>query len=122
MLPHERSLVERLKDEPFALVGVNSDPDFEELKKKRVFDDAGISWRSFTDFRLDRETGKLLRISQDWKVSSWPTLFLIDAQGKFRRMWRGAPENGVLDREIDALVAETRPARGDGGKSQERSR
>jgi hypothetical protein len=27
MIPHERSLVERLKDKPFALLGVNSDVD-----------------------------------------------------------------------------------------------
>lgn len=26
MLPHEKELVERLKDQPFALLGVNSDP------------------------------------------------------------------------------------------------
>ena len=26
MYPHERSLVERLKDKPFVLLGINSDP------------------------------------------------------------------------------------------------
>ena len=33
MYPHERSLVKRLADKPFALVGVNSDGNKEELKK-----------------------------------------------------------------------------------------
>ena len=32
MYPHERSLVKKLADKPFALVGVNSDPDLEKLK------------------------------------------------------------------------------------------
>jgi hypothetical protein len=29
MYPHERSLVKRLADEPFAIIGVNSDKDHE---------------------------------------------------------------------------------------------
>ena len=33
MYPHERSLVKKLADKPFALVGVNSDDDLDELKK-----------------------------------------------------------------------------------------
>jgi hypothetical protein len=32
MYPHERSLVKRLEGKPFALIGVNSDRDREELK------------------------------------------------------------------------------------------
>ena len=31
MYPHERSLVKRLENEPFALIGVNSDTDLERL-------------------------------------------------------------------------------------------
>ena len=34
MYPHERSLVKRLANEPFALIGVNSDKDLEKLQKK----------------------------------------------------------------------------------------
>ena len=36
MYPHERSLVKRLKDKPFALIGVNSDADLDELREVRV--------------------------------------------------------------------------------------
>jgi len=32
MYPHERSLVEKYRDEPFAILGVNSDEDLDELK------------------------------------------------------------------------------------------
>ncbi len=33
MYPHERSLVKRLEDKPFVLIGVNSDSDRAELKE-----------------------------------------------------------------------------------------
>ena len=34
MYPHERSLVEKLADKPFVIVGVNSDKDRERLEKR----------------------------------------------------------------------------------------
>ena len=34
MYPHERSLVKRLKDKPFALIGVNSDANKETLRPR----------------------------------------------------------------------------------------
>ena len=45
MYPHERSLVKRLEGKPFALIGVNSDADREELKQ--VLQQERITWRSF---------------------------------------------------------------------------
>ena len=45
MYPHERSLVKKLKDKPFALIGVNSDRDRDTIKQ--VCKDKNISWRSF---------------------------------------------------------------------------
>ena len=43
MYPHGRSLVKRLDGQPFALIGVNSDPDREALKK-RVAEER-LTWR-----------------------------------------------------------------------------
>ena len=45
MYPHERSLVKKLANKPFAIIGVNSDPD-RELLKSRIKDE-DITWRSF---------------------------------------------------------------------------
>ena len=45
MYPHERSLVKRLKDKPFALIGINSDADKEKLRPRMV--EENITWRSF---------------------------------------------------------------------------
>ena len=106
MFPHERSLVEKMKDEPFALVGVNSDPNFEELKRKEFIDEK-ITWRSF------QNEGGEKPISEQWSVQGWPTLYLIDAQGNLRKKWVGAPPGEVLDAAIEKLVVE---AKAKGGK------
>ena len=45
MYPHERSLVKKMQNKPFALVGVNSDTDREQLKE--VLKKENITWRSF---------------------------------------------------------------------------
>ena len=44
MYPHERSLVKRLADKPFVLLGVNSDETRDEVKK--VLERNQLSWRS----------------------------------------------------------------------------
>jgi hypothetical protein len=106
MFPHERSLVARLKDEPFALVGVNSDSDL--AAKKPKFKDEKITWRSF--WNGPEGTGG--PISSEWNVSGWPTLYLIDPEGKIRHKHLGSPGDEVLDQEIDALVAEAKANRG----------
>ncbi len=97
MYPYERSLVKRLQDKPFALIGVNSDTNLSELetvvKKER------ITWRSF----WNGPDGTQGPISKAWNVRGWPTLFLLDAEGKIRGK---NLEEEDLDEAIDALLAE----------------
>lgn len=102
MFPHERSLVARLKDEPFALVGVNSDKDLEALQP--VLKEQQITWRSF--WNGPEGTGG--PISKRWGITGWPTLYLIDAQGKIRHKFTGSPGDEKLDELIDALVKEAK--------------
>ena len=47
MYAHERSLVEKYKDQPFAIVGINSDRDRAKLKERMT--EENITWRSFFD-------------------------------------------------------------------------
>jgi peroxiredoxin len=99
MFPHERSLVERLKNEPFTLIGVNTDPSkdlYREEAKKN-----GISWRS----AIDGSSGP---ICTKWSIQAFPTLMLIDAKGVIRQIWEGSPGDEVIDKEIDKLVAEAK--------------
>ena len=97
MFPHERSLVKRMADKPFALIGVNSDSDRAECKKKN--EDKEITWRSFWNGGSTRGP-----ISKAWNVRGWPTLYIIDADGVIRHKFLGSPGEKVLDEAIDALV------------------
>ena len=45
MYPHERSLVQKYKDQPFVIIGVNSDVDKSSLKER--IEEEKITWRSF---------------------------------------------------------------------------
>ena len=97
MYPHERSLVKRLADKPFALVGVNSDQDMKELKP--VLEKEQITWRSFQN-----QKGKDGVISDHWGVQGWPTLYVIDHKGVIRHKWLGSPGDEEMDKAIDELV------------------
>jgi len=96
MYPHERSLVKRLAASPFALLGINSDDDREELKK--VLEEERITWRSWWN-----GGSTLGGIAGTWNVSGWPTIYVLDAQGVIRfKNVRGDD----LDEAIDTLLVE----------------
>ena len=75
MYPHERSLVEELKDEPFALIGVNSDGDRDRIRK--IVAEKNLNWRSF----WNGPQGPGGPIARAWNVRGWPTLYVLDAKG-----------------------------------------
>lgn len=97
MYPHERSLVKALADKPFALIGVNSDRDLDKLRE--VVKEKNITWRSF--WNGPEGTGG--PISKEWNVSGWPTIYILDAEGKIRfKNKRGE----AMDEAITELLAE----------------
>ena len=100
MYPHERSLVKKMESKPFALVGVNSDPDREALKE--VLNKEEITWRSF----WNGKEGTGGPISTKWNVSGWPTLYVLDHKGIIRHKWLGSPGDKVMDEAIERLVKE----------------
>lgn len=97
MLPHERSLVKRLKDAPFALLGVNSDPDLQRLRPRLEAQD--ITWRSF----WNGPGGTNGPISRAWGVQAWPQVYVIDASGRIRF---SNLSGGALGPAVDYLLAE----------------
>jgi len=99
MYPHERSLVKKMQNKPFVLLGVNSDQDRAALKP--VLEKEKITWRSF--WNGGSTDGPISRM---FKVTGWPTLILIDAKGVIRNVWRGAPPAETLDKAIDKVVKE----------------
>ena len=101
MYPHERSLVKRLENKPFALIGVNSDKDREALKA--VIEKEKISWRSFWNGGSTRGP-----ISMAWNVRGWPTIYVLDHKGVIRyKNVRGA----AMDEAVDALLEEMKKER-----------
>jgi hypothetical protein len=98
MYPHERSLVKRLEEKPFALLGINSDVDKDELKK--VMEKEHITWRSF----WNGPEGTDGPISTKWNVRGWPTIYVVDAKGVIRfKNVRGE----AMDKAVDQLLKET---------------
>ena len=97
MIPHEKELVERLKDEPFALVGINTDNDKEEYFEQA--EEFGVTWRSSWQGSTQGP------IPMKWGVMGWPTLYLIDHEGVIREHWPGVPNEEEMNHRIDELVA-----------------
>ena len=87
MYPHERSLIEQLNGEPFALIGVNSDSDREEIKKIKA--EKNLNWRNFWD-------GSNGPITREWNIEGWPTVFVIDAKGIIRH--KGKDVDAIIEK------------------------
>jgi thiol-disulfide isomerase/thioredoxin len=75
MIPHEREMVERLKDKPFALVSISADEKVETLTAFLARE--AMPW---THWWNGSEGG----ILEDWEVHHFPTIYVLDAQGVIR--------------------------------------
>jgi thiol-disulfide isomerase/thioredoxin len=95
LVPHEREMVERLKGEPFALLGV----DCEESKDtaRTVMARERMSWPSWFDGAPG--TGP---IAKRYHVRGYPSVFVLDARGNIR----ARDASGNLDGIVDKLLAE----------------
>ncbi|MCK6446602.1 MAG: TlpA family protein disulfide reductase [Planctomycetes bacterium] len=97
MLPDAKALVQRLANERFSLLGVNSDGDHATLRER--LEREGVVWRQ----ALDGDTNG--PIATRWNVQSWPTLVLLDADGVIRS--RELPRDEArMEALIRALLAE----------------
>src|SRR5207247_373705 len=96
MYPHERSLVKRLAGKPFALVGVNSDTERDQIRE--IMKKEEISWPSFWN-----GGGTDGPISSEWNVHGWPTIYVFDKDGVIRFKNKREKE---LDACVDKLLAE----------------
>jgi peroxiredoxin len=96
MVPHERSLVQRLLNKPFALLGVNVDPSKEDLKEAQ--EKHNITWRSWSDGRH--------RIASKYKVDRYPTMILINHKGIIRQTYLGNPGDKVLEQDVMKVIKE----------------
>lgn len=104
-VPHERSLLDRNAGKPFVLLGVNGDDPGKDLIEKTT--KANITWKSLHNQPNEKAT----KHSEAWNVITWPTIYLIDANGIIRKKWVGRIDPKTLDETIEKLVkeAETKP-------------
>jgi len=103
LLPHEKALVERLKDEPFTFIGMYG-RNGERTEIAARLRSENITWRNAMDLG-EAEDGTLW---STWAVRGFPQFYLLDDEGVIRRRWFGNPGEDVLDREVEALLAEVR--------------
>lgn len=96
MYPHERSLVKRLENAPFALIGVNSDDS--PATAKAAIQRENITWRSFFD-----GGGTSGPIATRWGVRGWPTIYVLDHKGVIR--YQGV-RGEAMDQAVDELLEE----------------
>jgi len=101
MIPHERSLVKRLEGKPFALLGINSDKDRIETRKRCR--DEGMTWRSW----VNGSSGST--ISSAWGVRGWPTIYVLDHKGVVR--FKGV-RGEAMDKAVDQLLDELQKSGG----------
>ncbi|HYV35254.1 MAG TPA: TlpA disulfide reductase family protein [Gemmataceae bacterium] len=88
-VPHEQALLKQYEGKPFVVVGVNSDIDRQTPQK--FCSENHITWQSFWD------GGVKGPIADQWNVHSWPTFYLLDANGVIR--YRNDYLQGTLVRQ-----------------------
>ena len=89
-----------LKEQPFALIGVNSWPH-EPGELKAIMQAEQLPWRSFDDQGV---------VDPRWNPLVTPTFYVIDAAGVIRRRWVGKAPERALDAALASLIAEAEAA------------
>ena len=89
--------MKRHQDEPFAILGVNTDGDKDVYREKA--EELGVTWRSAWQGSTSGP------ITSQWRVSAYPTIHVIDSEGRIRYLnVRGQQ----LEQAVEELLAELR--------------
>ena len=93
MYPHERSLVKKLQDKPFVLLGINTDVSRRHARKAVA--EQHLTWPSWFD------GSTMGPINTLYDTDHWPTIYVLDAKGMIRYM--DPPD---LEKVIESLLKE----------------
>src|SRR5262249_42652256 len=94
MIPHERKLVEKLKDKPFVLVSVSFDKEKETLTK--FLESNKMPWTHWWN-------GQTGMINKELGIRSFPTIYVLDSKGVIR--YKGV-RGGAMDWAVEKLLDE----------------
>ena len=101
ILPSVKSWHDRYRDKGLTIIGVHS-PEFDEErdieKLRRQVVSLGIRYPVVSDNDY--------QIWKAYEVEAWPTIFLLDKQGRIRWMRVGEGNYDEADRQIQKLLAE----------------
>ncbi len=105
MIPHEREMVKRLADQPFTLLGINSDESRSALEQ--TLKEQEIAWPQLYDGTPGKGP-----VANSWNVHAWPTIYVFDHEGVIRHRGLRGPqlEDAVVELLKKVPGAETRPA------------
>ena len=84
-----------MKNQPFALIGVNVN-EFESKDLKERMDKEKMNWRSFAHQEA---------INDKWNPST-PGYYVLDPKGVIRHKWVGAPGEKAIDTALEKLLEE----------------
>jgi thiol-disulfide isomerase/thioredoxin len=95
MIPHEREMVKKLKNKPFALISVSADSTKDDLTK--FLKDNEMPWTQWYNGPTGGVVGEL-------GVTYFPTIYILDTKGVIRfKDVRGE----AMDKAVEKLLAET---------------
>ena len=96
MIPHEREMVKKLKDKPFALISISADDEKKTLED--FIEKEPMPWTHW----WNGGTGGIVK---DWNVQFFPTIYVLDAEGVIRyKNIRGQE----LEDAVEKLLGETK--------------
>jgi hypothetical protein len=88
--------VNKLKEKPFAMVGVNTiTPDAKKLKA--VVEKEKLNWRSFTSSDA---------MKAQWNNPATPSFYVLDHRGVIRFKWAANPGEAAMDAALEKVIEE----------------
>ncbi|HEY7326019.1 MAG TPA: TlpA disulfide reductase family protein [Gemmataceae bacterium] len=98
MIPHEREMVKKHKEAPFALISVSADE--EKTTLKTFLEKNDMPWVHWWD-------GTAGNIIKGWNIQAFPTIYVLDTEGVIRHKFVGVVTK-ELDDAVDKLLAEAK--------------
>lgn len=99
-MPHLAELVQLHQDDPFALIGINTGDDPEEYREG--LEKFGVTW-------ISAYQGEESAISKLYRVTAFPTYFVLDREGVIRATGHSHEE---MQKVVERLLAD-RESQGD---------
>jgi peroxiredoxin len=98
-LPRERDLMSMFGDQPFTILGINTDRNRKELKS--FLRDNKITWPNIYD-------GTSGAVAKEWNVHTWPMRYVLDHHGIIR--YRG-PSDARVEETVRELMKKLPPSK-----------